>query len=230
MNSNRVESVILAAGDSRRMGFPKALLPLEGGTFLSTILTRHRSVGLNPLVVLGKDSDRIRRRAAARTFQSVKNPCPEEGPLSSLRIALRGLQHRSAVLVHPVDHPLVSPNTLRSLISEHWNNRECIIIPRHCGKGGHPVLFPFRFYGELKEAPLSEGARYVVRGNRTALLYLDLDDPGILTNIDTLESYVELVEFPDLTSPAGGRSKVDRMLHLLTAFERAPISRTLLSG
>ena len=192
MNRIEVGSVILAAGNSNRMGFPKALLPFGHGTFLSTVLDRHREAGLDPLVVLGNDRSRIQRQLAVHTFRPLHNPSPEQGPLSSLKIALPHLRHGSGFILHPVDHPTVSAETILRLASEHRANRDCIIIPRYLGRKGHPVLFPYRFYADLEAAPILEGARFVVRRNRTSVLHVDVGDPGILTNIDTPERYVEL--------------------------------------
>ncbi len=219
MNRIKVCSVILAAGDSTRMGFPKALLPLGHGTFLGTILSRHRKAGLDPLVILGSDHSRIRRQIDTGSFRSLHNPSPEQGPLSSLKIALPHFHHGSAFIAHPVDHPTVSVETLNCLASEHLKNRDCIILPRYLGRRGHPVLFPYRFYADLSDAPLSEGARFVVRNNRTSVLYVDLNDPGILTNVDTPERYVELFGFPGLTSPHAGRSAVDKTLRIFRKCE-----------
>jgi len=204
---NRLEvcSVILAAGDSTRMGFPKALLPLGHDTFLSTILGRHQSAGLDPLVVLGSDHSQIKRRTDAGSFRSLHNPSPEEGPLSSLKLALPHIRQASAFIAHPVDHPTVRVETLKSLASEHLRNRDCIILPRHLGRKGHPVLFPYKFYADLSDAPLSEGARFVVRNNRSSILCVDVNDPGILINVDTPERYIELFGFPSLTSPGTAR-------------------------
>ncbi|HUV14570.1 MAG TPA: nucleotidyltransferase family protein, partial [Acidobacteriota bacterium] len=182
MNRREVCSVILAAGDSTRMGFPKALLPLGHGTFLSTILSRHKRAGLDALVILGSDHSQIRRQTDGGSFRSLHNPSPEQGPLSSLKIALLHIHRASALIVHPVDHPMVSKETLESLASEHLRNRDCIILPRYLGRKGHPVLFPSRFYSDLRNAPLSEGARCVVRNNRSSVLFVDVNDPGILVN------------------------------------------------
>ena len=220
VNKIKVCSVILAAGDSTRMGFPKALLPLGHGTFLGTILSRHRRAGLDPLVVLGSDHSQIRRRIDAGSFRSLHNPFPEQGPLSSVKIALPHIYDSSAFIMHPVDHPTVSVGTLESLASEHLQNRGCIILPRYLGKKGHPVLFPYRFYADLSDAPLSEGARFVVRNNRSSVLCVDVDDPGILINVDTPERYVELFGFPGLTSPDAGRPELDKALRIFRQLEK----------
>lgn len=221
MNRTEACSVILAAGDSTRMGFPKALLPFGRGTFLSTVLDRHREAGLNTVVVLGNDHSRIRRQLTAYSFRSLRNPHPEQGPLSSLKIALPHLHHGSGFILHPVDHPTVSTETILRLATEHRANRDCIIIPRYLGRKGHPVLIPRRFYEELKAAPLFEGARFVVRRNRTAVLLVDVGDPGILTNIDTPERYVELFGYPGLTSPQAGEQAVAKALRLFQKLENA---------
>ena len=184
---NRVASVILAAGDSRRMGRPKALVPLGGKAFLQHILDRHLTLGSDSWVVLGRQHRQIRSRLDLTRAQVLVNPEPDRGPLSSLLLVLERLDGYDGVLVHPVDHPLVATSTLHALLREHFRCPACILIPRHRGKKGHPVLFPHRFFAELKQAPLNQGARWVVRRRLSSQLLVPVVDAGVVTNVNLPE-------------------------------------------
>ncbi len=198
---SRLWTVILAAGASRRMGRPKALLPLGKKTFLTAIAGRYRRLGLPVAVVVGSELGQ-RLPAELSWTRSVVNPRVEDGPLSSLRRGLEVLPPDApAVIVHPVDHPLVRPATLRSLLEMHLRHPEAILVPEFRGEPGHPTLFPRTVFAELREAPLESGARWVVERKPERVVRVPVQDPGVLRNIDTWELYRRWV--PGTCSGAG---------------------------
>lgn len=166
------------------MGVPKALLSIDREAFLERILLTCRSAELPVCVVLGDDHALIRASVDFAGAAVFINPHPCQGPLSSLQIALGFLCDSSAVIVHPVDHPLVSPPTIRGLAECHRRVPACILIPQYRGRKGHPALFPSRFYPCLREAPLEEGARWVVRHHPASTRLLPVEDAGILANLN----------------------------------------------
>lgn len=182
---HRVVSVILAAGESTRMSFPKALARLDGESFLDRVLAVHATLTEARVVVLGFHHEEISRSIDLSAVNVVVNPNPERGQLSSLQEALCFLSGSPAVLVHPVDHPLVRRRTLSRLLRAHRAIPGSILIPRHGDRKGHPVLFPGRFVAELLGAPVEKGARRVVHQNPGSVLQVEVQDPGILENIDT---------------------------------------------
>jgi molybdenum cofactor cytidylyltransferase len=193
-----VAGLILAAGDSSRMGSPKALLPLGSETFLERIASAHRDLGLPIWVILGSDAEVILSHVKLPDVAVLVNPEPKNGPLSSLLLGLARVRDTcGAVLVHPVDHPLVTGSTLQALLDRCRRSPDSIILPECGGRTGHPVVFPRRFFAALREAPLDAGARRVVLGNPDAVLRVEVDDPGIFRNIDTPEAYSRWVEKRD---------------------------------
>src|SRR5439155_7909387 len=106
----RVAPVVLAAGESVRMGHPKALLPLRGGTFLSAILDTLEALDLDaPFVVLGGHTAEIAPSLSRRQVRIVLNPDFKQGQLSSIQRALGALgPEASCALLWPVDQPGVS--------------------------------------------------------------------------------------------------------------------------
>lgn len=190
-----VSAIVLSAGESKRMGRPKALLRLGGRTFLETICARLREAGMGEVVVvLGADADAVRRGSLLSRERFVVNREYREGQLSSLQRGLSELSPRAdAALVTLVDHPLVLASTY-SLLTEEWErDRGKIIVAEYRGRGGHPVVFPRAVFGELMAAPLAEGARHVVRKDSTRVVRVKCDDPGIIDDIDYPEDYEKAV-------------------------------------
>jgi len=188
-----VAGIILAAGSSTRMGEPKALLDAGGLTFLNRILRNHRAVRLPVIVILGEHEAQIRAAVDLQDATVLVNPQPERGPLSSLRIGLASVKNCQGVLVHPVDHPLVTRETLQALLDAHHNLPDRIVLPEFGGRRGHPVLFPRPLFEELQAAPLDQGARYVVRRHPESVLAVRVSDEGVTQNIDTPEDYRRLI-------------------------------------
>ena len=180
-----VASVILAAGFSRRMGSPKPLLELRGKSFLRTIIDRHKLSCLPVCVVLGQHNLHIAERADLSDTTVLVNPDPSRGALSSLIIALGHLGEPDGLLSHPVDHPLVRAGTIKRLVQHHRRLPASILMPSVHGRKGHPVLFPQRFFFDLRRAPLEEGARWVVHQNPASTFLVSVEDPGILVNVNT---------------------------------------------
>lgn len=190
-----IAAIILSAGDSLRMGSPKALLSRENSTFLEVILTRVLKTDYkNIIIVLGHHYDLI---CSSITFKQeydiLRNPNPEQGQLSSLKLALSKVkdQAQGALLVL-VDHPLVSEETYRKIYEQACEKPDSIIIPVYKNRKGHPVYFGRKFFYELAQAPLNQGARYVVHNNESSVIEVPIQDVGIITDIDTREQYDEL--------------------------------------
>lgn len=185
-----IHGIVLAAGFSRRMGRPKALLPLHERTFLESILNVYRSQEVPCWVVLGEDAENTAAVARVPREWVLVNPRPEDGPLASLRIALRRVPpEAAAVFVHPVDHPLVRSQTLERMREEFLRTGAPIVVPVFRARRGHPVLFGRSVFPELFEAPLEEGARWVVRLHRDEVREVEVDDPGVHGNINTPDDY-----------------------------------------
>lgn len=202
MATPALPAVIPAAGRSVRMGRPKALLPAGRRSFLAAVLASLREGGAAPLMVVVEDpAGAVGREAEAHGAALVLNPDPTPGPISSLRCALLALpQDTPGVLFHPVDHPLVTPATVRSLLEGFWNASPPLVLPVYRGRSGHPVIFGRELFPELLDPALSEGARSVVRRHRARGLEVWVDDLGILADIDTPAEYEQY--FPPPTSRA----------------------------
>ncbi len=190
----RVAAVILAGGESSRMGRPKALLPLDGATFLQTICKRLRRAGVGDiLVVAASAAGPIRDAGVLRDERLVENPKPENGQLSSLQAGVAALGPAiPAAVCCLVDHPQVAVDTYVRLIQAWRLNRGSIVLPRCNGKHGHPIVIDRRFFKELLQLPPEATMRAIVHRNDEETLDVDVDDPAINRDVDTPEDYEAL--------------------------------------
>jgi len=192
----KIAGVILSAGDSIRMGEPKALLKFKGVTFLDTIIKNLSNANFDPLlVILGNDYKRIKETLPQdNNIILLKNNRPNEGQLSSLQIAINHLPDDCQGLLQTlVDHPLVKPSTYNYLYNNSQKYTNGILIPRFDNQRGHPVYFGRRFFRDLLSAPHSEGARFVVRKYADLVTFVDVGDEGIIRDIDTPAEYQSYV-------------------------------------
>ena len=172
-----VHLVVLAAGASTRMGHPKALTKLGGETALERIV--HAAEGMRVVVVLGEHHDAVRAALPSLDVRWVRNPAPEMGRTGSLQRAL--LVARPPVLVLPVDHPLVRADTMRAVAAHpgEW------VVPTHGGRGGHPIKLGELGATAVLSAPPDAPLRDIPRMVGLEVTRVEVDDPGILANLDT---------------------------------------------
>jgi len=191
-----IVAVVLSAGESSRMGRPKALLPIGGKSFIETILTALRQTRIAKiLVVLGHNAEELKTQLETLPITILINSEYRLGQLSSLQVAVRhlmGLPDSKGVdgmLVHLVDHPYVNPALVDRMIESFYTSRKLIVVPRYLSRRGHPVIFSASLFGELLQAPLDQGAKAVVNAHRQDTLELETDDAGVTIDIDTPEEY-----------------------------------------
>jgi molybdenum cofactor cytidylyltransferase len=191
-----IGAVILSAGASSRMGRPKALLPVGPGgeTFLARIVGSLRAAGLDQIaVVVGADATPIRAEVvrSGPDIRVVENPDPSRGQLSSLVAALDALDRPAveALLVIPVDQPLVAVDTIRAVIAAYLRTRPLIVRPACSHRHGHPVIFDRSMFHELRSADLAAGARAVVARHAGEVVDVPVEDEGAFVDIDTPEDY-----------------------------------------
>jgi molybdenum cofactor cytidylyltransferase len=188
-----IAGLILAAGESRRMGSPKALLPYRGATFLETLAGLLAARCSAVIVVVGAHAAEIeaapwRRPAGLRI---VRNEDYLSGQTSSLQAGLRALPDDCAgVLFTLVDHPALSAQTIDALLEP---VRPLIRVPRFREERGHPVWFRRDLIPEFLALPIDGAANRVVRAHRAETEFIDVDDPGVVADIDDPATYRELL-------------------------------------
>ena len=190
--SGRIGALVLAAGEARRMGRPKALLPLEGRTFLEILLDRLGRAGVGPLVVvLGDAAAEIRAAVTLGDARVVINPDPGRGQLSSIHCGLDSLRPEEvdALFIAPVDTPRVRVETLSRMMASLSGHP--LVVPSRRGRRGHPALFSASLFPALRGASPDRGARAVVQAT-VDRLEMETDDPSVLEDFDTPEDLARL--------------------------------------
>jgi molybdenum cofactor cytidylyltransferase len=182
----RLAAAILSAGESLRMGSPKALLPYRGKTFLAHLMevTRHPRI-TSRIVVLGAGADEIAKHVPP-TVAIVRNENWHAGQISSIQAAVRAARIREAagLLVAPVDHPLISAALIARLVEAFDSTSAPVILPVFRGRRGHPVMFRGAAFAELLEAPADVGARAVVWAHAGDLLEIETEEEGVVMNLN----------------------------------------------
>lgn len=186
-----VAGVVPAAGRSSRMGSPKPLLDADGRTFLQRVVGALSGGGCVPVLVVVRDpSGPVAAMARGAGAGVVENPDPSAGPISSLRAALRSLDDPVAGCAFcPVDHPRIDPETVERLLEVFRESGAPAVVPRHGDRRGHPVVFREALFAELLEDELDEGARTVLHRHRDDVREVEVEDAGILVDIDTISEY-----------------------------------------
>jgi molybdenum cofactor cytidylyltransferase len=192
--------IVLAAGDSIRMGSPKALLPSpDGRPFVTRIVQTLREAGIVELVVVtGRDHETLVNvlRDGMRELPLIaRNPDPSRGQLSSLWVGMDAVvrSDTQGILVTLVDVPLVAVSTVTRVVTAWLRTRAPIVRPAIGDRHGHPVIFDRAVLDALRAAPIDAGAKTVVRAHEHDLLNVPVDDEGCLRDIDTRDDYDNLL-------------------------------------
>lgn len=205
--------VILAAGESSRMGRDKALLPWPpdavasalGDTFLSAAIRLFSAHVDEVLVVVGRNETALAPTVYASGASLVVNPDPARGQFSSLRVGLREVLNRGrdAAMITLVDRPPVATETLATLESAFERataERKWAVIPEYQGNHGHPILAGREMLEAFLRAPEASNARDIEHAHQAHIDYIPVDDPLVALNIDTPEQYAALNPPPLLHS------------------------------
>jgi molybdenum cofactor cytidylyltransferase len=192
--------IILAAGDSTRMGSPKAALATpDGQTFVTRIVGTLRDAGVTDLVIVtGRHHDAVVDAIAQQRFlvspRIVRNPDPSRGQLSSLLVGMDVLVTTSTegVMMTLVDVPLVRVSTVTAVIAAWREARAPIVRPAIGDRHGHPVIFDRAVFEALRRAPVDAGAKSVVRAYEAEIMNVPVDDEGCVTDVDTPGDYEAL--------------------------------------
>jgi molybdenum cofactor cytidylyltransferase len=198
-------AVILAAGESARMGVDKALLPWPPdttgqprtkNTFLSATI---RSLSLSTdfiIVVAGKNKAAISPVVYAEGASVVVNPDPERGQFSSLQVGLHEVLNRGrdAAMITLVDRPPANSATIQILREafEAAGNDTWAVVPEFSGNHGHPYIAGRELIEAFLQAPATATARDIEHAHQRNIVYLPVDDPFVALNINTPDDYAKL--------------------------------------
>lgn len=194
-----IPGAILASGLSTRMGRSKALLTMGPGgpSFVRHLAATIFRGGVSDVIVVGRPEDAALRSEVDQLGASVRfveNPHAAEGQLSSVVAAVNAVDHPGtrAVLITPVDVPLIHDASVAALIAAFDRTRAPVVRATSSGRHGHPVIFAHALFGELRRADPSVGAKAVVRAHEADIVNVEVDDPGVLVDVDRPEDYARL--------------------------------------
>jgi len=189
--------VVLAAGESSRMGQEKALLTYHGASLLSGAIEALRPHTEMVIVVGGKNTDAISTVVYAAGAFLVTNPEPERGQFSSLQVGLQEVLNRGrdAAIVTLVDRPAASPETvgkLREVFLQKTAEGIWAVVPEYAGRHGHPIVVGREMMEAFLRAPVTSTAREVKNSLPGRVAYIAVDDPLVAVNINTPEDFARL--------------------------------------
>jgi molybdenum cofactor cytidylyltransferase len=198
--------VILAAGESSRMGTNKALLPwpprdprqiASPDTFLSAAIRSLSQVADFVLVVAGKNESELAPVVYAEGESMVVNPDPDRGQFSSLQVGLKEVLNRGwdAAIVTLVDRPPVRTATIRQLRQAFLSApmKTWSVVPEFEGKHGHPMVIGREMIEVFLQAPATATGREVEHKYQSHIEYVPVEDPYVALNINTPEEYAALL-------------------------------------
>lgn len=193
----RVSAVVLAAGCSARMGEAKQLLRIGEQTMLERTIENVRASRVEEeVLVLGFEADEIRRAIPAALLDGVRivvNADYASGMASSLRVGLAAANPKSdAALIVLADQPFVSPETMNEIVEQYCRSDAEIVVPQYQGSRGNPVLLGRSVFAEAMALEGDVGCRAIFAQQTKGILRVDVDDPGILADIDSREDYERL--------------------------------------
>jgi molybdenum cofactor cytidylyltransferase len=190
-------AVILAAGQSRRMGRAKQLIRVAGKPLLEHTIANVRASGVGEIVlVLGAQMDEIRSQVKLDGVKVVENPEFEQGMGSSLSAGLKALSTRAAAaLIVLADQPSIQPATLDRLIAYHAASSPQIVIPTYRGFRGNPVLLDRSVFPEVMGLSGDVGCRAIFGDHTQGIHKVAVDDVGVLLDADTSADVEELENY-----------------------------------
>jgi len=186
-----ISAIVLAAGESNRMGKPKQMMPLGESTILEqTIDNILSSIVDETIVVLGHKAEEVRKAIANRPVRIAVNPDYRQGMSTSIIAGLNLINRRAqAVLIALGDQPFVDSQTINILIEGFVSGDKGIAVPVYQGKRGHPVIFDIRYKDELLELKGDIGGREIIARYPEDVLEVAVNCEGVCIDIDTVENY-----------------------------------------
>ncbi|MCU0460587.1 MAG: nucleotidyltransferase family protein [Bacteroidales bacterium] len=184
-------AIILAAGESKRMRFPKMLLPFRGTTIIEQVIENAINSQVDEtLVVLGAEKDEIQKAIGNWPVKHCYNENYKEGMLSSVKCGFRFLpRHFDAALVFPGDQPMIMPEVIDMVITAFRYSGKGIVVPVFNGKRGHPLLISHKYQEDITLLDPEKGLKSLARKYYGDVLEVEAGTADILKDIDTEEDY-----------------------------------------
>jgi len=188
-----MNGIILAAGFSRRMGDNKLLMEYKGKTIIESVIETIKKSKVTNLILVAKD-DKIIEIGKKLNIKTVKNHKAEIGQSQSIKLGITHGNLNYDYMFFCGDQPFINEFTINKLIDYSKENKERIIIPKFRGKVGNPVIFPKAYKEELLNISGDTGGRVIIKSKKEKVLYVEVDDPLFIQDIDNLEEYNKYIK------------------------------------
>ena len=187
----KVAGIVLAAGSSSRMGRPKQLLPFRGQTVIECIVDSALKSSLyKVIVVLGHRADELRPLLTGHEVTVILNPDYKRGQSSSIQAGLQAVREEvDAVLFLLGDQPLITPETIDSILSAYESSSGPIVMPLFEGRRGNPVLFDRQTFERIESLSGDSGARALFLEYADQIVEVPFQDSSVHFDVDTEQDY-----------------------------------------
>ncbi len=189
---NGIWAIVLAAGESRRMGSPKMLLPYNDVTIIEQVIRNLIDSNVDRVVVVvGANREEIMKVTRRYDVFHCYNENYKTGMLSSVKCGFYSLPEGClAALIMPGDQPMTGPGEINRVISTFAENDKGLVMATHNGRRGHPLIVDMKYIDEVLSLPDTGGLRALAERHADDVLESETDDPSVLRDIDTQEDYM----------------------------------------
>jgi molybdenum cofactor cytidylyltransferase len=187
-----ISAIILAAGQSKRMGQPKMLLPWGKVTVIEHVITTFLNAGIEEMVVItGGAREMVEKVTAQYPVRMIHNNDYATGEmLSSLQCGLRAMPDQAqATLVGLGDQPQVRERSVHGIVEGYQKGKSALVVPSFQMRRGHPWLVARPLWDELLQMKPPESPRDFLNRHAGEIHYVAVDNPSILADLDTPEDY-----------------------------------------
>src|SRR6266498_4347978 len=190
-----ISAIILAAGQSKRMGQPKMLLPWGKSTVIEHVISTFLNAGIeNVIVVTGGAREQVEGTISQYPVRKIHNAEYATGEmLSSIQCALQRIPEQAqAALIGLGDQPQIQENSVRLICEEYRGSQSRLIVPSFQMKRGHPWLVARPLWNEILGLKPPESPRDFLARHANEIHYVNVDTPSVLADLDTPEEYQKL--------------------------------------
>ena len=180
-------SIILAAGNSTRMGIDKALLQIEGIAVVDMIVGKLQEFSSKIIIVTGANHQNLQEHLLTQNVEFVNNPQPELGMFSSLKLALKADALSTYYLIHLIDQPFIALDTYQTLVSAIDDHHQLFLpVLMSQNRSGHPLIISPQVGGRILNASVNDNLSIIIKSLPESIIKrIPVDDPNILDNINT---------------------------------------------
>ncbi|HAV77794.1 MAG TPA: hypothetical protein DCX53_10645 [Anaerolineae bacterium] len=187
-----ITAIILAAGDSKRMGHPKMLLPWGNKSVLTHVVYVFHQAGLdNIFIITGGARKRVENDVSHLNVKTIYNQDFAKGEmLSSLQCGIRAIPNwTQGILIGLGDQPQVQAESVRRVCEVFLETQSNIVVPSYQMRRGHPWLVARPLWDKLLQMTAPNSPRDFLNSHHDEIQYVDVDDPGVLADLDTPNDY-----------------------------------------